>query len=145
MVALSCRWAAGRAVLQRLAAMQASRDKGQRETEKTPAEQAQSCPAPAHRRAVPPLCPPCPPCPPTPAHRPASPPSHPAITSPLPLSLSHFTPAITSPQEAVLKRCLAAEPRYGERWQRVAKDPAFAHQKPEAVLKRVAADLDKPL
>ncbi|PRW56239.1 STABILIZED1 [Chlorella sorokiniana] len=48
-------------------------------------------------------------------------------------------------QEAVLKRCLAAEPRYGERWQRVAKDPAFAHQKPEAVLKRVAADLDKPL
>ena len=125
MVALSCRWAAGRAVLQRLAAMQASRDKGQRETEKTPAEQAQSCPAPAHR--------------------PASPPSHPAITSPLPLSLSHFTPAITSPQEAVLKRCLAAEPRYGERWQRVAKDPAFAHQKPEAVLKRVAADLDKPL
>ncbi len=45
----------------------------------------------------------------------------------------------------MLKRCLAAEPRYGERWQRVAKDPTFAHQKPEAVLKRVAADLDKPL
>lgn len=52
---------------------------------------------------------------------------------------------LPSSQEAVLKRCLAAEPRYGERWQRVAKDPAFAHQKPEAVLKRVAADLDKPL
>ena len=48
-------------------------------------------------------------------------------------------------QEAVLKRCLAAEPRYGERWQRVAKDPASAHQKPEAILKRVVADLDKPL
>lgn len=84
---------------------------------------------------------PCPLC----AHPPCLPASGPAITSPLPLSHCIPPPAITSPQEAVLKRCLAAEPRYGERWQRVAKDPTFAHQKPEAVLKRVAADLDKPL
>ncbi|KAI3436782.1 hypothetical protein D9Q98_006193 [Chlorella vulgaris] len=48
-------------------------------------------------------------------------------------------------QEAVLKRFLAAEPRHGERWQRVAKDPAQAHAKPEAVLKRCVLELDKEL
>ena len=46
-------------------------------------------------------------------------------------------------QEAVLRRFAAAEPRHGERWQRAAKDPANAHAKPEALLKQVAADLDK--
>ena len=46
-------------------------------------------------------------------------------------------------QEAVVKRFLAAEPRHGEHWQRVAKDPASAHQKPEVVLRKVMADLDK--
>ena len=73
----------------------------------------------------------------------------PAKSAAAAISLTHSSsptrPASPPPQEAVLKRCLAAEPRYGERWQRVAKDPAFAHQKPEAILKRVAADLDKPL
>ncbi|PSC71481.1 STABILIZED1-like [Micractinium conductrix] len=48
-------------------------------------------------------------------------------------------------QEAVMKRFVAAEPRHGERWQRVAKDPANVHQKPEALLKRVVLDLDKDL
>lgn len=48
-------------------------------------------------------------------------------------------------QEAVLQRFLAAEPHHGERWQRAAKDPAWAHQKPEAVLKRVVLDLDREL
>ena len=42
-----------------------------------------------------------------------------------------------------MRRFLAAEPRHGERWQRVAKDPAAAHAKPEVLLKRVAAELDK--
>ena len=44
-----------------------------------------------------------------------------------------------------MKRFVAAEPRHGERWQRVAKDPANVHQKPEALLKRVVLDLDKDL
>jgi len=48
-------------------------------------------------------------------------------------------------QEAVVKRFLGAEPRHGERWQRVSKDPANAHQKPEVVLKKVVLDLDKEL
>lgn len=34
-------------------------------------------------------------------------------------------------QADVLKRCVGAEPRYGERWQRVAKALANAHQKAE--------------
>ena len=51
----------------------------------------------------------------------------------------------THVQEAVMKRFVAAEPRHGERWQRVAKDPANVHQKPEALLKRVVLDLDKDL
>ena len=48
-------------------------------------------------------------------------------------------------QEGVVKRFLAAEPHHGERWQRVAKDAACAHQKSEVVLKRVVLDLDKEL
>lgn len=41
------------------------------------------------------------------------------------------------------KRCAAAEPRHGERWQRVAKAPAGAHLPLDAILKKVVADLDK--
>lgn len=37
---------------------------------------------------------------------------------------------------------LAAEPRHGERWARVAKDPQNAHQPLEAILKQVAAEID---
>ena len=43
----------------------------------------------------------------------------------------------------VAKRCAAAEPRHGERWQRVAKAPASAHMPLDAILKQVVADLDK--
>ncbi len=43
----------------------------------------------------------------------------------------------------VAKRCAAAEPRHGERWQRVAKAPANAHLPLDAILKKVVADLDK--
>lgn len=48
-------------------------------------------------------------------------------------------------QEGVLRRFLAAEPHHGERWQRAAKDPGAARAKPEALLKKVAAELDKDL
>ena len=54
----------------------------------------------------------------------------------------HGTP---ESQAEVARRCAAAEPRYGEHWQRVAKDPANAHQKLETLLRRCVADLDKPL
>ena len=37
------------------------------------------------------------------------------------------------------KRCAAAEPRHGERWQRVAKAPANAHLPLDAILKKVVA------
>ncbi len=43
----------------------------------------------------------------------------------------------------VARRCAAAEPRHGERWQRVVKAPANAHLPLDAVLKLVVADLDK--
>jgi pre-mRNA-processing factor 6 len=40
------------------------------------------------------------------------------------------------------KRCAAAEPHHGERWQRVAKNPANAHQPVETLLKLTVVDLD---
>jgi pre-mRNA-processing factor 6 len=52
----------------------------------------------------------------------------------------HGTPET---QAGVLERLKAAEPRHGERWQRVSKDPANAHAAIEAILKKVVADLDK--
>jgi len=45
----------------------------------------------------------------------------------------------------VLKRCVAADPHHGERWQRIAKDLANAHLDTEAILKKVALDLENPL
>lgn len=42
----------------------------------------------------------------------------------------------------VLKRALAAEPRHGEYWQRVAKNPANAHQPLDAILKLTIVDMD---
>lgn len=41
----------------------------------------------------------------------------------------------------VLARAIAQEPRHGERWQRIAKDPANAHQNVEMILKKVVADM----
>lgn len=50
-----------------------------------------------------------------------------------------------SPEQAadILARAVAAEPRHGERWQRVAKALAHAHHGTEALLKRAVIDLDK--
>eukprot|EP00884_Botryococcus_braunii_P009418 jgi/Botrbrau1/18478/Bobra.0072s0060.1 len=45
---------------------------------------------------------------------------------------------------AVLKRAVAAEPRHGEYWQRVAKNPANAHQPVEAILRLTIVDMDSP-
>eukprot|EP00887_Chlorella_sp_A99_P001425 scaffold8.g1425.t1 len=52
----------------------------------------------------------------------------------------HGTP---DQQAEVLRRCVAAEPRHGERWQRVAKALANAHQGTEVLLKRTVIDLDR--
>lgn len=52
----------------------------------------------------------------------------------------HGTP---DTQAAVVERLKAAEPRHGERWQRVAKDPANAHLPIETILKKVVLDIDK--
>ena len=56
------------------------------------------------------------------------------------LELKHGTSATA---KAVLDKCIAQEPRHGERWQRVAKSPANAHQPVDVILKRVAVELDK--
>lgn len=42
----------------------------------------------------------------------------------------------------VLRRATAQEPRHGERWQRVAKDPANAHQPVEVILKKVVQHIE---
>ena len=43
----------------------------------------------------------------------------------------------------VLEEMRKAEPRHGERWQRVSKDPANAHASSETILKKVIIDMDK--
>lgn len=42
----------------------------------------------------------------------------------------------------LLARAVTQEPRHGERWQRVAKDPVNAHQGVEAILKKVVVDME---
>jgi hypothetical protein len=42
-----------------------------------------------------------------------------------------------------IPRCVAAEPRYGELWQPIAKDPANAHTGPGEILLKVAAETSK--
>jgi pre-mRNA-processing factor 6 len=42
----------------------------------------------------------------------------------------------------ILKRAVAQEPRHGERWQQVAKDPANAHQPLDVILKRVVLHME---
>ncbi|KAI8553731.1 hypothetical protein RHMOL_Rhmol05G0039200 [Rhododendron molle] len=46
-------------------------------------------------------------------------------------------------QEDVLKRCIAAEPKYGERWEAVSKAVENSHQPTEAILKKVVVALGK--
>jgi pre-mRNA-processing factor 6 len=53
--------------------------------------------------------------------------------------LQHGTPESAAD---VLARAKAKEPRYGERWVRVAKDPKNAHQPVEALVKKTVADID---
>jgi pre-mRNA-processing factor 6 len=42
----------------------------------------------------------------------------------------------------VLKRCVAAEPHHGERWQRAAKNPKNAHAPVDKILKLVTVDIE---
>lgn len=42
----------------------------------------------------------------------------------------------------VLAKAAAADPHHGERWVRVAKDPANAHQLVDVLLKKVVVDID---
>ena len=57
----------------------------------------------------------------------------------LKVEAAHGTPGR---QEHVLRRAAAAEPRHGERWQAVAKDPANAFVPFEALLKKLASVID---
>lgn len=41
----------------------------------------------------------------------------------------------------VLSKCILTEPKHGEVWQSVAKDPANAHMSTEDILKNVADKL----
>eukprot|EP00891_Asterochloris_glomerata_P002445 jgi/Astpho2/2445/fgenesh1_pg.00044_%23_65_t len=43
---------------------------------------------------------------------------------------------------AIVEECKKAEPKYGERWQRVAKHPANAHQPIDKILRLVVTDVD---
>ena len=43
---------------------------------------------------------------------------------------------------AIVEECKKAEPKYGERWQRVAKHPANAHQPIDKILRLVVKDVD---
>lgn len=45
-------------------------------------------------------------------------------------------------QAAVLAGCVEAEPHYGERWTRVSKDLANAHQPTAVLLPKVVTDLE---
>ncbi|XXG85540.1 hypothetical protein AAC387_Pa11g0599 [Persea americana] len=44
-------------------------------------------------------------------------------------------------QKDVLKRCIAAEPKHGERWTAVSEAVENSHQPVEAILKKVVVDL----
>lgn len=46
-------------------------------------------------------------------------------------------------QKDVLKRCVAAEPKHGEKWQAISKAVENAHQPTEAILKKVVIALGK--
>lgn len=57
----------------------------------------------------------------------------------LKFEVQHGTPESAA---EVVRRCAEKEPRYGERWTRVAKDVRNAHAKPEVLLKKTVVDLD---
>ena len=42
----------------------------------------------------------------------------------------------------VISKCVLNEPRHGEHWQRIAKDPKNARKGTEEILKLVAAELE---
>jgi pre-mRNA-processing factor 6 len=42
----------------------------------------------------------------------------------------------------VISKCELNEPRHGETWQRIAKDPKNARKRIEEILKLVAAELE---
>ncbi|KAI9178378.1 hypothetical protein LWI28_025821 [Acer negundo] len=46
-------------------------------------------------------------------------------------------------QKDVLKKCIAAEPKHGERWQAISKAVENSHQPTEAILKKVVVALGK--
>ncbi|KAK4284734.1 hypothetical protein QN277_001522 [Acacia crassicarpa] len=46
-------------------------------------------------------------------------------------------------QKEVLKRCVAAEPKHGEKWQAISKAVENSHQSAEAILKKVVVLLGK--
>lgn len=46
-------------------------------------------------------------------------------------------------QKDVLKRCVAAEPKHGEKWQVISKAVENAHQPTESILKKVVVALGK--
>lgn len=41
----------------------------------------------------------------------------------------------------MISKCVATEPKHGEVWQSVAKDPANAHKSTEEILKMVASQI----
>ncbi|KAK9825509.1 hypothetical protein WJX74_002649 [Apatococcus lobatus] len=55
--------------------------------------------------------------------------------------VQHGTP---EQQQAVVARCVAAEPHHGERWQRISKNPVNAHMPVMDILDLVVRDLDRP-
>ncbi|KAI0522017.1 PRP1 splicing factor [Xylaria bambusicola] len=52
--------------------------------------------------------------------------------------VEHGTP---EKREEVIKKCVSVEPRHGEVWQRVAKEPKNARKNTEEILKMVAAEV----
>ena len=45
-------------------------------------------------------------------------------------------------QKDVLKRCVAAEPKHGEKWQAISKAVENSHLPVEALLKKAVVELD---
>ncbi|KAG5233390.1 protein STABILIZED [Salix suchowensis] len=64
-----------------------------------------------------------------------------AVTLPQILEISG--PWTEEDQKDVLKRCIAAEPKHGEKWQTISKAVENSHQPTEAILKKVVVVLGK--
>ena len=50
--------------------------------------------------------------------------------------------AVKEKRADVIQKCIMSEPRHGEVWQAVAKDPKNAGKKTDEILKMVAAKLE---